>query len=298
MGDSRSVENQSGSQRGRDAESRAGGPSAEAQQSPVSDALEADYWRSNYQHRPYVEPGVEYDQYAPAYRYGWEMYLVHAVKGRGFDELEPQLSRRWDQSRQGSRLSWEKAREAVRDAWDRMAGHRTEAPTAAPATPTTPTTTAAQTPQKESEVTAQLTKLMHICMDGVEGFRDAAEKIGPPYADRFLLFALERERIAGELRQQVLARDAGTGQPEKRGDAMGVVHRGWLDLKSALGGGPKAILAECERGEDAAVKAFQDAINTQSLPPDIETLLNREYTKVKNVHDQVRDLRNAAPPRR
>jgi uncharacterized protein (TIGR02284 family) len=279
MADSRSVDNQSGGQPGRQAETRAGGPTTGSQQSPVSPNVEADYWRTNYQHRPYVEPGVDYDQYAPAYRYGWEMYTVHS--GRSFEDMEPELSRRWDTSRQGSRLTWERAKEAVRDAWNRMAGHRSGAAS----------TTAAQTPEKESEVTSQLNKLVHICMDGVKGFRDAAEKIGPPYADPFLRFAAEREQLAGELRRAANARG---GDPEKKGDSLGAVHRGWIDLKSALGGGPKAILNECERGEDAAVKAFQDAINTQSLPPDIETMLNRQYTKVKNVHDQVRDMRNAA----
>lgn len=289
MAESKPVENKSGEQPGRQAESRAGGPIPTSQQGPVSTTVEADYWRTNYQHRPYVEPGVEYDQYAPAYRYGWEMYIVHSPKGSNFDEVEPELSRRWDTSRQGSRLTWERAKEAVRDAWNRMAGHRSGA------TPTeAPPTTASQTPEKESEITSQLIKLEHTCMDGVKGFRDAADKVGPPYADLFLRFAAERDQIVGELRQAARARDPHSPAPEKKGDSLGAVHRGWIDLKAALGGGPKAILNECERGEDAAVKAFQDALNTQSLPPDVEIMLNRQYTKVKNVHDQVRDMRNAA----
>jgi uncharacterized protein (TIGR02284 family) len=277
---SKAVRPQAGQQPGREAETRAGPP----QPSPVGTTLEADYWKTNYQHRPYVEPGVSFEEYAPAYRYGWEMYTVHLVKGRPFDELEPELARNWDTNRRGSRLGWDKARHAVRDAWDRMAGNR--------ATPTPGATSPATTaPEKSSEIISHLTRLVHLCTDGVKGFRAAAEKIEPSYAPLFRQFAAEREAIATELRSMILQRG---GDPDKAGDAAGALHRGWTNLKSALGGGTKAILSECERGEDAAVKAYQGALNLQSLPPDVETALNRQYAKVKNAHDQVRAMRDAA----
>jgi hypothetical protein len=81
---------------------------------------EEAYWRDNYSGRPYVGKGDPYEDYAPAYRYGWESYGRHS--GRTFDEAETDLRTGWDRSRAGSRLEWDRARHASRDAWDRIAG--------------------------------------------------------------------------------------------------------------------------------------------------------------------------------
>ena len=54
-----------------------------------------------------------------------------------------------------------------------------------------------------------------------------------------------------------------------------------------------AVLAECERGEDAAKAAYEAALQ-KSLPADVRTLVERQYQGVKANHDRVRNLRNAA----
>src|SRR5580765_5571219 len=38
----------------------------------VNPTAEHEYWRENYASRPYVTAGTAYDQYGPAYQYGWE----------------------------------------------------------------------------------------------------------------------------------------------------------------------------------------------------------------------------------
>jgi uncharacterized protein (TIGR02284 family) len=55
----------------------------------------------------------------------------------------------------------------------------------------------------------------------------------------------------------------------------------------------RAVLAECERGEDAAKAAYEAALQ-KSLPADVRTLVERQYQGVKANHDRVRNLRNAA----
>src|SRR5437870_5581583 len=34
--------------------------------------LEDRYWEENYRSRPYIEQDIAYEEYRPAYRYGWE----------------------------------------------------------------------------------------------------------------------------------------------------------------------------------------------------------------------------------
>lgn len=79
---------------------------------------EAKYWRETYSTRPYYNKSYTFEDYDPAYRYGWESRTRH--KGRNWTEVESDLGRDWDKTRGTSRLQWEEARHATRDAWDRI----------------------------------------------------------------------------------------------------------------------------------------------------------------------------------
>jgi hypothetical protein len=90
----------------------------------INPTAEEAYWRENYSSRPYVNKGASYDEYAPAYRYGWESRARHS--GRNFQDVEPDLSRDWDRARGKSRLKWDQAKLATRDAWERIDMSRDE----------------------------------------------------------------------------------------------------------------------------------------------------------------------------
>ena len=53
-----------------------------------------------------------------------------------------------------------------------------------------------------------------------------------------------------------------------------------------------AVLAECERGEDVAKKAYEEAL-AKDLPADIRSTVERQYQGVRQHHDRVRQLRSA-----
>ena len=86
----------------------------------VNPTAEHEFWRKNYANRPYVSQGSSYDQYGPAYQYGWESHTQHA--GRNFHEVESDLGRNWDRAKGTSALKWEQAKQAARDSWDRVSG--------------------------------------------------------------------------------------------------------------------------------------------------------------------------------
>jgi uncharacterized protein (TIGR02284 family) len=70
------------------------------------------------------------------------------------------------------------------------------------------------------------------------------------------------------------------------------VHRGWISLKSvASSRDSKALLEECERGEDYAKAKYGEALR-QDLPSDVRALVERQYQGVVANHDRIRDLRN------
>jgi uncharacterized protein (TIGR02284 family) len=135
-----------------------------------------------------------------------------------------------------------------------------------------------------------LNTLIETLKDGKNGFESAAADVKDTKVKTvFLECAQERSRLAGELQAEVSRRG---GAPETTGSASAAVHRGWMNLKNALGGGEKAILDEAERGEDVAVKSYEKALK-ENLPPDIATVVQRQYTQVKQAHDRVRDLRDS-----
>lgn len=94
-----------------------GGLAGKAVAEKVNPTAEHEYWRSTYQERPYVAPGATYEQYSPAYQYGWESESKY--QGREFRDVEPDLSRNWETARGKSQLEWDKAKGAVQDSWER-----------------------------------------------------------------------------------------------------------------------------------------------------------------------------------
>ncbi len=84
----------------------------------IDPTVEDAYWRDAYTSRPYYEESTPYDDYAPAYRYGWEARALHT--GKTWDDVENELKLGWEPARAHSRLTWARAHEAARDAWNRV----------------------------------------------------------------------------------------------------------------------------------------------------------------------------------
>ena len=91
----------------------------------VNPTVEEAYWEENYASRPYVTEGAAREDFAPAYRYGWESHERYPDKT--FDDVELELERDWEQERGESRLPWQDAKPASRDAWERAEAGSTPA---------------------------------------------------------------------------------------------------------------------------------------------------------------------------
>lgn len=154
------------------------------------------------------------------------------------------------------------------------------------------TETGTKTTLSNDDVISTLNGLIETCKDGMEGFKTAAEGVvRSDLKTLFYEFSQQRARFLGEL--QSLVQGLG-GDPEASGSFAGAVHRGWMDLKSALTGKDEAgILNECERGEDSAKKAYKEALET-ALPSNIAEVLQTQYSSVQAAHDRVKALRDAA----
>ncbi|PYK54598.1 MAG: aldehyde dehydrogenase [Verrucomicrobia bacterium] len=135
--------------------------------------------------------------------------------------------------------------------------------------------------------------LIETLKDGQEGFKQAAESVkDPQLKSLFSEYSQQRARFAVELRSKAQRPDERDSKIS--GSAAGALHRGWINLKSAITqGDDHAILAECERGEDSAVEEFRKALN-DGLSAPVQEIVSRQYAEIKQAHDRVKQLRDAA----
>lgn len=135
-----------------------------------------------------------------------------------------------------------------------------------------------------------LNNLIETCRDGQNGFNAAAEGVeNTEYKRLFEQYAQQRAQFVGELQGEV--RRLG-GDPENTGSIAAALHRGWINIKAAVTGKDEHnILEECERGEDSAVRNYQDAL-AEALPADAQSLVRRQYQAVQEAHNRVRSLRD------
>jgi uncharacterized protein (TIGR02284 family) len=143
------------------------------------------------------------------------------------------------------------------------------------------------------DIISTLNNLIETCKDGQSGFQAAADGVkNGDLKTLFHTYSQQRAAFAVELQNEV--RRLG-GDPEKTGSLAASLHRGWIDIKAAVTGEDEAaVISECERGEDSAVRNYKDALADEGLPGDLRSIVERQFAQVKEAHDRIRSLEKAA----
>jgi uncharacterized protein (TIGR02284 family) len=275
-----------------------GGLAGKAAAEAVNPTAEEAFWRDNYNREPYYESGRSFDDYAPAYRMG---LTGRTAYGDNWSTVQPRLADEWESNRGSSTLDWQRAEPASRAAWDRIdtqvrgsgagmavgggigggaagiAGRMQQAGNDSGST---------------DDVIDVLQELVECSKDGEYGFRTSAEQVKRADLKSTLLQHADECRAAAQELNNLI-RQLG-GKVEDSGSVMGAMHRGWVSVKATLSTyDDKAVLAECERGEDNAKARYRKALE-KNLPADVRQVVERQYQGVQRNHDQVKVLRDAA----
>lgn len=77
-------------------------------------------WRSDYD-RNYMNSGYTWEQYTPAYRYGYHLATADQYRDWDWNRVEPEARRQWEARNPDT---WEQFKNAIHRAWDDVTGKR------------------------------------------------------------------------------------------------------------------------------------------------------------------------------
>jgi len=140
-----------------------------------------------------------------------------------------------------------------------------------------------------------LNDLIQINNDRINGYEKAAEEIKKTDIDLQALFsklANDSRKYASELSREVIRLG---GNPDTGTTGSGKLYRVWMDVKSLFTGKDRqAILESCEFGEDAAQKAYKEALASDAeIPVETRQLITSQQASLKTAHDLIKKYRDA-----
>jgi uncharacterized protein (TIGR02284 family) len=140
-----------------------------------------------------------------------------------------------------------------------------------------------------------LNDLVQINNDRVNGYEKAIEELKGKDVDlqgMFSKFINDSRKYATELSREVLRLG---GDPDTGTTNSGKLYRVWMDVKAVFSGKDRqAILESCEFGEDAAQKAYREALASDAeIPVETRQLITDQQSALKSAHDLVKEYRDA-----
>ena len=149
------------------------------------------------------------------------------------------------------------------------------------------------------ELISAMNDLIRINHDRTDGYRKAVEELKPTDMDLKTMFtqmANTSLQYANSLATEV--RKFG-GIPATDSTQAGKLYRVWMDIRSTVAARDrKSVLALCEFGEGAALRAYDLALGVDSIPSDVRAMVVEQRANIQSSHDVVkryRDLHETIP---
>ena len=140
-----------------------------------------------------------------------------------------------------------------------------------------------------------LNDLIQINNDRIDGYEKALEELKQEDNDLRALFSSmisESHEIRLALGTEV---NALGGDMETSTTTSGKIYRAWMDFKAIFTGHDRhTVLANCERGEDAAQKAYETALEDEELPAYLREMILEQQQTLRQSHDKIKALRDAS----
>ena len=148
--------------------------------------------------------------------------------------------------------------------------------------------------EESKELIGMLNDLIRINHDRTEGYKKAVEELRPTDIDlktMFINMANHSAQFSTELSAEVSTLG---GEPAQDSTQSGKIYRLWMEIKSmASANDRKSVLDLCEFGEDAALKAYNAALKSDTeIPADIRQVIVNQRENIQASHDVVKRYRD------
>jgi uncharacterized protein (TIGR02284 family) len=135
--------------------------------------------------------------------------------------------------------------------------------------------------------------LVEINKTAAKGYQEAAEGVSSPdLKSQLSQFSQQRAQFASELSQH--AQQFGISVENDNtiegvvADAAAAVHRGWINIKSAITGqDDSAILGECETGDATALTSYETALKSNELPAEARNVIQKQHSEILSAKNWV-----------
>ncbi len=149
--------------------------------------------------------------------------------------------------------------------------------------------------ERNDQLNEVLNDLVRINNDRIEGYEKAIDETKDADRDLKAVFhrmADESKQYASELRSEI-TRNGGDAATDTT--VSGKIYRMWMDVKAAFSGkGRHSVLEACEFGEDAAQKAYDEALRSDAaIPADVRQLIENQKASLKTSHDKIKEYRDS-----
>ncbi|MCK8492672.1 MULTISPECIES: ferritin-like domain-containing protein [Spirosoma] len=146
------------------------------------------------------------------------------------------------------------------------------------------------------EIVDDLNDLVKINNDRIHGYEESIkDSEDAQLNDLFRHMIIQSEQFRSQLAEHIVRIDGTAVADAGSTDLSSKLHRAWIDIKSAVTGKNRdTILSSVEFGENAAVEAYQDAIEKDNIPAYIKEDLQKQLSELKGAHEKIKALHQAA----
>jgi uncharacterized protein (TIGR02284 family) len=136
-----------------------------------------------------------------------------------------------------------------------------------------------------------LQELTEFVNDRREGYERAVkESKNPEFQAYYRKLSSESADFSNELNSYI--RSYG-GDPERDTTIKGKFFRQWMDVKAAFtGSDERAIIDSNIYGEEWALKAYDDALNSGTLPPEIRQAVDKQKAASLKAYNELKSMKD------
>lgn len=136
-----------------------------------------------------------------------------------------------------------------------------------------------------------LNDLIQVNNDRIAGYGHALTQLEKGYDNLENLFRKMIEESEANNKQLTVQLHAMNAEVADGTSGAGKLRRTWMDVKALLtDGNPGPILTTCEALEDAALRAYEDALNEEDLAAGLRTLITNQKEILVISHENIKKL--------